>query len=108
MPNADDYERIASKLEWVAGDVDGVLSGVQGHADSRPMVGARATQLCTSAVDACEELTSRSAGLLRDAAAEARSRAAVCREYEAALRDYQNSEDPDREVPSGYPSWVSQ
>lgn len=108
MPNSDEYERIAAKLEWVADDVDGVLNSVKGHADAKPMVGDYATELCTTAVHTCEEMTSRSAGLLRDAASEARSRAAVCREYEAALRDYQNSDEPDRELPTGYPSWVSQ
>lgn len=108
MPSAHDYEQIASKLEWVAEDLDGVLNSVKGHAAAKPMVGDFATQLCTTAVTACEDLQSSSSGQLRDAAAEARSRAAVCRQYEAAVRAYYKSEDPNRQWPTGYPSWATQ
>lgn len=108
MPTSDEYERIAAKLDWVADDVDGVMNSVKGHAQTRPMVGDYASELCTTAVETCEKMKSRSAGLLREAAEEAQSRAAVCREYEAAVRAYHQSEDPNRQWPTGYPSWVTQ
>lgn len=108
VPTASDYRRIAVRLLNARDVTTTMLQPVMTSLERRPFEGGGG-QLERTVSTAVAVSTTNVADILAELQlqiGEAQGRALVCDGYEAAVRRYRRSTDPDRRYPSRPAAWV--
>ncbi len=103
MPTAADFDRAAVDLDRAAEDSEGLMLRARERFGPRVLHGGELSRLTHTTIDVAERTASSCAFELRELAAQCRTRAHVCREYERTLASYNRMLEDWRDVRESLP-----